>query len=448
MASAAFPTGLHKDVMDNTAQSRSGKNRLPYWYVIVVLCFLGWVFLYADRTILSPVLGAIGDEWGLDEAQLGLISSVFFLAYTAVQIPTGLVADRFGKKGLLVSGFILFGLATGLSGLAPHYASFLLAGALAGFGQGTYYATQFALSSSAIPQSRRGFGTAVINSGMAVGISLGLILASFTTFRLGWGWRAPFVVMALPTIIVGLLFAIYIRERSPGHGDPRTIHRNGHERRDGAGASPNAPTEGGAVPIRAALSARLIGLYFVNFTSLYGFFFILTWLPYYLQFERDFPVASTGLISSLVPWASIPGALLISYLSDRSGKRLQLVRLLLPAAAVSIFGIAYVQSAALLFAFLIFYGLVGKLAVDPLLVALVSELAPAERLATAMGFLNFGGMAASVLAPYITGYLTATFGNMELAFYLSAAVLLIGFAVSLLLGAGPSTRQVRRTRSA
>lgn len=423
----------------------------PYWVVVVALCFLGWVFLYADRTILSPVLGAIGSEWNLDEARLGLISSVFFLTYTAVQIPTGILADKFGKKGLLVGGFILFGLATGLSGLAPTYGSFLLFGALAGLGQGTYYATQYALSSEAIPRSRRGLGSAIINSGMAVGISLGLILASFTTFRLEWGWRAPFLTMAVPTIGVALLFAVWMREKAdteenPGEGLPsegvpgaRTEVLKEAVPGPTGRTVPTVPTVPAlsTVPIRAALTPRLIGLYFVNFTSLYGFFLILTWLPYYLEFERGFPASATGLISSLVPWASIPGALLMSYISDRTGRRMNLIRLLLPLAAVSTFGIVYVQEAVPLYAVLILYGFVGKLAIDPLLVALVSDIAPAARLATAMAFLNFSGMASSVLAPYITGYLTTIFGNMELAFYLSAAVLLVGFGVSLVVSEPP-----------
>lgn len=392
----------------------AGRRGRPYWHVVIALCGGGWVFLYANRTILSPVLGSLGAEWTLNEAQLGLISSVFFLAYTAMQIPTGFLADRFGKKGLLVSGFILFGVATGLSGLAPDYASFLLLGALAGFGQGTYYATQFAISSAAIPRTNRGLGTAIINSGQAVGISLGLVLAGFTTFQLGWGWRVPFYIMAIPTIAFGILSAVYLREPSVrGHASRTT----------GAPAS--------NLPVRAALSPQLLGVYFINFTSLYGFFLILTWLPYYLEFERNFPAAATGVISSLVPWAAIPGALLISHLSDRTGQRVTLVRWLLPMAALSVFGIAYVGGTWSLLAVLILYGLVGKLAIDPLLVALVSEMAPAERLATALGFLNFAGMASSVLAPYVTGYLTTVFGNMELALYLAAGVLLSGFAVSL-----------------
>ena len=55
------------------------------------------------------------------------------------------------------------------------------------------------------------------------------------------------------------------------------------------------------------------------FCSLFGFFVILTWLPYYLQNERGIAGSETGFISSLVAWISIPGALLFSSLSDKLG---------------------------------------------------------------------------------------------------------------------------------
>lgn len=411
--------------------------RPPYWIVVVALCFLGWVFLYSGRTILSPVLGAIGAEWRLDEAQLGLISSVFFLAYTAMQIPTGLLADRFGRKGLLVAGFLLFGVATGLSGLAPSYGVFLVTGALAGLGQGTYYSTQYALSSAVIPPEQRALGSAVINSGMAVGISLGLLVSSFTTFRLGWGWRAPFLVMAGPIILAAVLFARFVHEGKAVHVQGESVQDDGthpagtrEDRRVGAAVAisqKSAP----ALPLQFVLTRRLLGLYAVNFTSLYGFFVILTWLPYYLEVVRGFPVETTGFISSLVPWASIPGALLVSAISDRTGRRLHLVRALLVLAALSIMGIVYAKSRLVLFACLILYGLVGKLAMDPLVVALTSEWAPAGRMATAMAFLNFAGMASSVLAPYVTGYLTSATGRMDLAFFIAGTLLLAGFGIAL-----------------
>jgi len=59
------------------------------WHTVVALSFGGWVTLYAGRAVLSPVLATIGREWALDEAQLGLIGSIFFLSYAVMQVPTG-----------------------------------------------------------------------------------------------------------------------------------------------------------------------------------------------------------------------------------------------------------------------------------------------------------------------------------------------------------------------
>src|SRR5262249_27720870 len=134
--------------------------RPRYWHIVLGVFFLGWVFMYADRTVLPPVLADIGAEWQLDRKQLGLISSLFFLTYATLQIPTGLLADRLGRKLLLVPGYLLFGLTTILSAFAPNYGIFLLLAALTGVGEGTYYPTQFSLSSEVIPQRFRSLGSA------------------------------------------------------------------------------------------------------------------------------------------------------------------------------------------------------------------------------------------------------------------------------------------------
>jgi len=60
---------------------------------------------------------------------------------------------------------------------------------------------------------------------------------------------------------------------------------------------------------------NLLLTFILCFCSLYGFFVVLTWLPQFLQVERGFEGTSVGFISSLVPWASIPGALIFARLS-------------------------------------------------------------------------------------------------------------------------------------
>src|SRR5690554_4562213 len=270
--------------------------------------------MYADRTVLSPVLPLIGAEWSLDQSQLGLIASVFFLAYTVLQIPVGMLADRLGKHLiLLVPGLLLLAVGTLLSGVAPSYGFLLFASVLAGLGQSTYFPTQFALSTAMVPQRYRSLSAAIINSGQAIGISVGLLIASYFALQLGGGWRMPFVALALPTALVAVAFWVFIREPkgSATAGDPpRSEPAQEALVQTGEPARPQRSTG-------SPWSRNHILIYLLNFCSLYGFFVILTWLPYYLQTARGYDGMAVGWISSLVPWMAVPGGLIASWLSDR-----------------------------------------------------------------------------------------------------------------------------------
>lgn len=168
----------------------------------IFLFFLGWVFMYADRNILSPVMGSIGEEWSLNQTQLGLMSTVFFAAYAFMQIPTGILADKFGRVKVLVIGFIVFGIGTYLSGASATFGIFLMMRALTGLGEGTYYGSQYGISSTITPKKYRGLVSAIINSGMAFGISLGFMSSSYFTYTLNKGWQFPFMYLRFQLLLL------------------------------------------------------------------------------------------------------------------------------------------------------------------------------------------------------------------------------------------------------
>lgn len=149
--------------------------------------------------------------------------------------------------------------------------------------------------------------------------------------------------------------------------------------------------------------------------------------------ERGFEGSSVGFISSLVPWASIPGALIFARINDKLGKTKPLVFILVPLAILSVFAIAFVQDRTVLIAVLILYGLTGKLALDPIVVTYVTRNAPAGILGTTLSAYNFIGMSGSILAPYVTGYLADSIGSMQVGFYLSCILLLIGLVTFAIL---------------
>ncbi|WP_311408119.1 MFS transporter [Liquorilactobacillus uvarum] len=384
-----------------------------YWWKVVALCFTGWILIYADRTILNPVMPEIAKTFHIDNAQLGLISSVFFLAYTLLQMPFGILADKIGKRIMITFGFILFGVMTFLSGIVSAFGIFLIVRAIAGLGEASYYGPQYALSGEVIPISKLTLGTAIINSGMAFGSSGGYLLSSYLVLQHHHHWSLPFFIIAIPTIIVGLLF-MTLKEKN---------NSSNKSFKNTASVTEKVPQN----QIRGIfLNRNLILAFFLCFCSIYAYFVVLTWLPQFLEVERGFKGTSVGFISSLVPWASIPGALIFAKLYDKYQHTKILIWILIPLAVVSLLLIGFTHSHIVLIVSLIIYGLSGKLAIDPILISFVTKQAGKVRLSTTLSAYNFIGMSGSVLAPYFTGWLSDKFGSMTVGFYLGSVLLLIG----------------------
>lgn len=199
--------------MENSKQQQAVRVGNSYWIKVVAIFFIGWILMYATRTIFNPIMGVVGEQFGLSNTQLGLANSIFFLTYAIAQIPFGIIGDKIGRKLIITVGFLLLAVATYFSGLATTFVLFLTIRAIAGIGQGAYYGPQFALSTEAIPKSKRTIGNAIINSGMAFGTSGGYLLSSKLVLENGESWSKPFFIMALPTLIVGLLFYTVLKEK-------------------------------------------------------------------------------------------------------------------------------------------------------------------------------------------------------------------------------------------
>ena len=381
-----------------------------YWIKIVIVFTLGWIAIYATRTILNPIMTNIQSEFAINAAQLGLISSLFFLGYTATQIPSGFLGDKFGRKKMIIPAFIGFGILAIISGQMVTFYMFLMMWFLTGMFQGVFYGPQYGLSSEAIPQKRLTLGSAIINSGMAIGMSAGYWISSITVQEMDMSWRTPFWIMGVIVIVIGIVMWIMVKEHPPGHKAPESVN---------------------GVPEKLKVSElfknrNLILAFITIFCSIYGFFVILTWLPYYLETSRGISGSSVAFVSSLVPWASIPGMLFFGWLSDKLGKQRPVLLFMVPMAFISTISIVLFEQMWVLYVSLIVYGIVGKLSTNPVLIAVVANNAPRVGLATSFGIYNFIGMSASILAPYITGFITDTTGNLDMGFYVAGGLLVVG----------------------
>ena len=405
------------------------KFMIPYWWKAVFAFTLGWMFINANKYFLNPILGEIGLEYNLNNTQLGLVNSIFFLTYTIAQIPAGAFSDKFGRKKLLVTGFIIYGILTGVSGLMAGFTGFLVARALAGLSSATYFGPQFALSSEAIPEKNRTVGSAIINSGSGLGIAFGFILSSTLVLENGMNWSVPFYIFGVLTVLVGILIAAIVKEKN----QDKTLKQS--ERLE------ESSTKGEKVSVLSLLKNRnLLITFLVLFCSIYGFTVVVTWLPKFLETERGFQGTQVGLIAALVPLASIPGALIASYISDRLGRKKPFAFVLIPISAIALWATVYVQDTALLITALLIYGLFGKIALDPILLATVSEHVDKSAYGIAFGLFNFIGMISSVIAPWFVGFLADKTGSMATGFYSAVIVLAVGFVLMMFFKEGPKVK--------
>ena len=149
-------------------------------------------------------------------------------------------------------------------------------------------------------------------------------------------------------------------------------------------------------------------------------------LPSYLQTERGFDGGAIGFASALVAVVGCRARCSLA-ISDkfRDSKVKVILGLEIVAAAMLMFTVLSPNTAMLMIS-LVLYGLLGKMAVDPILISFVSEQASAKTLGRAFSLFNFFGMSSAVVAPTLTGFISDLTGSKEISFVMSAGWLLPG----------------------
>ncbi|GAA5112259.1 MFS transporter [Orbus sasakiae] len=393
---------------------------IQYWHKIVVLLCLGWMVMWIYRPVLTAIFPEVQATIGpQSNTALGLIASCYFFAYTAMQIPAGMLVDRFGKKAVVIPGFTLFAIAALLIGNATDITMIYAGSLLAGLGCGSYYGSAWSLSAENIPSEHRSFASAIINTGSALGMGISLLATSFFVKSWGMPWEYMLYIIAALLLCLVAGFAIIIKDGPKA----KPVQEAKKAEETAAVADVSAKKH-------SFFSGQMIASYIMYFATCYGYYMIVSWLPNFLETERGFTGGSIGSASSLVAFAAIPGALIIAKFADKfRSKRLLFIIVLEIIAAFTLLTAVQAATVSLLLAGLIFYGLFGKLTVEPILISHVSDTAPKTNYGTTFGVFNFFGMSSSVIAPPLTGYLADVTGTKITGFYVAIAILLVATAI-------------------
>lgn len=379
-----------------------------YWKQIVATLTAGWIVIWIYRTALTPVYPVISEYFGgVSDAALGSISSFYFLGYVIMQIPSGLLVDRFGQKRVIIPGFLLFCLGTLVVGFSETLPMMYAGSVAAGIGCGTFYGCAYSLTALTVPADRKSLSTAIVNSGMAVGSGLGLVSSSALVGTRIIPWQA---LIFATTGAIALMVFVFWRVIRPS-ADNAAAASAAHEK----------------TSLRDLFKPQMIAAYVLYFSTMYAYYLIDTWLPNFLETERGFAGTAIGLASSLVFFSAIPGALFFSRLADKMpGKKVPIIIGLELLAASMLLFMIQTGDQTLLVCGIVAYGFVGKLAVEPIIISWLSGFASGGSVATMYGFFNFFGMTSSVIAPAMTGAISDATGSKILGFYLAIGIILIG----------------------
>ncbi|MBS4462506.1 MFS transporter [Aerococcaceae bacterium zg-B36] len=403
-----------------------------YWKRIVFTFCMGWTIIWIYRAMLSPIYseiqGTIGQQ---SNAAMGLISSCYFFGYTALQIPSGFLVDKFGQKKVLIPGFIFFALGVFSIAFARNLMMIYLGAVAAGVGCGTYYGAAFSLTAQHVPAEKKGFSTAIVNSGSALGMILGLTGSSFVVKQLQLPWQTMVFISAGLIVFLVIWFAVMIIDSSKVPVQSVTTSKVEEmekvENEVVENFAPVTETKGGL------FKKELLASYLLYFTTCYAYYLIVTWLPNFLESERGITGSMIGVITSMIAVTAVPGALFFAKLSDKHKNNKEKIIIGLEIAAfILVAGSILASNASILAIVLLAYGFLGKLAVDPVLISFVSDKAEPGKMASTLGTFNFFGMSSSVVAPWLTGLIIDKTGSGEIGFYIGAGLLIFGTIVFLI----------------
>jgi MFS family permease len=338
---------------------------------------------------------ALMREFNIGAAALGNLSALYFYSYVAMQIPTGIIADRWGPRRLLSLGALVAGIGTLLFALAP---GMLLVGTgrlLIGASVAVAFVGLLQLTNNWFPPK-----VYAMASGMALFVGIIGATGAGPPLRLlveGFGWRATILVSSLATF--GIAAAIWILVRDHPHDRGYTDWR---QTARGDGAARHLSILAG---LREVLRYRNTALLFLapgglvgpvlTFSGLWGVPFLTT--HYGLSPTR----ASMFTTSLLVAWAF--GGPLFGWLSDRIGRRKPLYiggcALSLAAWLPAVF-VHPLPLPALLTALILAGFGSGCMIIS---FAFVKESVPASLSGTATGLVNMGVMSGPMLLQPLVG---------------------------------------------
>ncbi|RYF97194.1 MAG: MFS transporter [Chitinophagaceae bacterium] len=404
-------------------------NKRASWYpwgvvgVLWVVAFLN----YLDRILITSMRDPIVKEFTLDDAQFGLLTSVFLWSYGILSPFAGYLADKYSRKKVIVFSVAVWSAVTVWTGFVSSFEEMILARIFMGISEAFYIPAALAMISDYHRGRTRSLATGLHFSGLYTGLALGGIGGFIAEW---WGWRYGFQVFGIFGCIYAIFIFYYLKDRKAevilDLDTPTMPGATGDSR---VAAIANEPIQF-LSSMRLVLqnsSFRVLLFYFVMLGV--ANWLIYGWLPTFLKDQFNLSLGEAGLSATgYVQIGSFIGVVAGGLLADRWFRTNQRSRLYMIIIGFSVGApVLFLMSSTYVFgiaiAAMIAFGLARGFN-DANLMPIVHQVIDNRYVATGYGLLNFLSTIVGGLMVYIGGALKDAQIDLSVI-YKGAAVLLL-----------------------
>jgi len=380
------------------------------WFAAVTVYLLA-VF---HRTSFGVAGLQAADRFGVGAAALGTFTVLQVGVYAAMQIPTGVLVDRYGPRRVLTGAVFFLGLGQILLALADSYPLGLLARAVVGFGDALTFVSILRLIAAHFPGRQYALLAALTGAigyvgNLAATLPLGLLLD-------GPGWTPTFLAVGLVTALYTAVVALRVEDIPRGMPEP--VREKVHPKVLGRQVADAWRTPG----TRLGFWVHFSTMFAPNvLTMLWG-------VPFLVQGQGYPKATASSLLIVFVFGSMIGGPVIGGLIGRRPSLRMPLVGGYIGGAAVMwavLLGWSGTMPVAVLVPVFAFLSLGGP--VSMIGFALARDYNPLARVGTATGVVNVGGFVATTISALAVGVLLEwTGGTFRLALLSVIAVLAFG----------------------
>jgi len=382
----------------------------PLQWTIFALCFFIVLLDGFDTAAIGYIAPSLITEWGVSRPALAPVLSAALFGLAAGALSSGPLADRIGRKAVLVGAVSVFGvacLASAFSGTLDHLVFWRF---ITGVGLGAAMPNAVTLTSEYCPEGRRAILVNAMFCGFPLGAAFGGFLAAWMIPQ--WGWRSVLLLGGIAPLVLALLLLVMLPESVRymiAKGQPAERIRQILQRISASASAATSFVVGEAAPVAGARSGAgvvlsrpyIVGsvmLWIAYFMGLVIFYALINWMPLLFN-DAGLEPRNAALISALFPLGGI-GAIFFGWLMDRfNGNKVIAAGFALTSVSVYAIGLAAGQ-VGLLVATVFLAGVIMNTAQSSL-PALAASFYPTEGRATGVGWMlglgRFGGIAGSFL---------------------------------------------------